>query len=81
MKYYISKPISHKLDDSIVIGVKEMDSEAVFVKSLYDADICIFQKGWTRSKVCVADYHSAGDNHIKRYESYIFTDKYRVKLN
>ena len=46
MKYYISKPISHKLDDSIVIGVKEMDSEAVFVKSLYDADICIFQKGW-----------------------------------
>lgn len=81
MKYYISKPVSHKFDESIVSGIKEIDSEAVFVKTLNDADICVFQKGWTKSKVCVADYHLARDKHIKREEAYIFTNRYTVKMN
>ena len=59
MKYYISKPVSHKLDERITKGIKRMDSKAVFVGNLYEADICVMQKGWTKSKVCVADYHLA----------------------
>lgn len=39
------------------------------------------QKGWTKSKVCVADYHLARDKHIKREEAYVFTDRYTVKMN
>ena len=81
MKYYIIKPTSHKLDERIVAGIKRMDSDAVFVKTLLDADICVFQKGWTKSKVCMNDYHIAKDNHIKCEEAYLFTDKYYVKLN
>ena len=81
MKYYISKPISHKLDERIVVGIKETDSDAVLVDTLQDADICIFQHGWTKSKVCVNDYHTARNKHIERRESYIYTDKYTVKLN
>ena len=81
MKYYVSKPVSHKLDERILVGIKEIDSEAEFVDTLQDADICVFQSGWTKSKVCVADYHLSRDNHIERRESYLFTDKYSAKLN
>ena len=58
-----------------------MDSEAEFVGNLYNADICVFQKGWTKSKICVADYHLARDKKIERRESYLYTDRYSVKLN
>ena len=81
MKYYISKPVSHKLDERIVSGIKEIDSESEFVKTLQDADVCVFQNGWTKSKVCVAEYHLARDKHIDRKEAYLFTDRYSVKLN
>lgn len=81
MKYYISKPKSHKLDERIVTGIQEMDSEAVFVKSLQDADICVFQNGWTKSNICVSDYHLARNKHIERREAYLYTDRYSVKLN
>lgn len=81
MKYYISKPKSHKLDERITAGIREMDSEAVIVQTLQDADIAIFQHGWTKSKACVTDYHLARDKHIERRESYLYTDRYHVKLN
>ena len=81
MKYFISKPASHKIDETLVEGIKAMDSEAEFVSSLCDADISVFQKGWTKSKICVADYHMARDRHIERREGYIYTDKYKVTLN
>ena len=81
MKYYISKPKSYKLDERIVEGIKEIDSEAVIVQKLQDADIAVFQHGWTKSKTCVTDYLSARDKHIERRESYLYTDRYSVKLN
>lgn len=81
MKYYISKPNSYKLDELLVEGIKSMDPEAEFVINLYNADIAVFQKGWTKSRVCVADYHLARDRHIERKESYLYTDKYTIKLN
>ena len=81
MKYFISKPKSHKLDERIIAGIKEIDSEAVIVQTLQDADIAVFQHGWTKSRTCITDYHSARDRHIERRESYLYTDRYSVKLN
>ena len=81
MKYYISKPKSHKLDEAVVSGIKEVDSEAQFTDTLCEADICVFQSGWTKSKICVADYLLARDKRIERRESYIYIEKFKVKLN
>lgn len=81
MKYYISKPASHKLNENIVKGIVEIDADAVFVGNLYEADVCVMQSGWTKSKICVADYHLARDRHIKREESYIYTDRYTATTN
>jgi len=81
MIYYISKPASHKLDKSIIKGIMEVDPKAVFCKNLNEADICVFQKNWTKSRICVAEHHLARDKHIKREEAYIYTDKYTAKLN
>lgn len=76
MKYYVSKPKSHKLDKSIITGVKSIDPEAIFVDTLHDADIVIFQKGWIRSQICISEHHLARDKHIKCREAYLYTDKY-----
>ena len=38
MKYYISKPKTHKLDELLVSGIKESDPEAIFVESLEKSD-------------------------------------------
>ena len=81
MKYYISKPKSHNLDERIIAGIREMDSEAVIVQTLQEADIAVFQHGWTKSTTCISDYHLARDKHIGRRESYLYTDRYSVKLN
>ena len=81
MKYYISKPKSHKLDEDLVDGIKSLDSETVIVDSLEKADVCVFQKGWTKSKTCVSEYHMARDKRIERKEGYLYKDKYRAKLN
>ena len=51
MKYYISKPNSHKTDENIISGIQKIDAEAVFVDALAHADICVFQKGWTKSNM------------------------------
>lgn len=79
MKYYISKPASHKIDTSIIAGVKSIDTEAIFVKELCDADIAIFQKGWPKSQICVSEHHLARDKHIKCKEAYLYTDRYVVR--
>ena len=81
MKYYINKPVSHKLDNAIIEGIKKTDPDAIFVEKLCEADVCVLQKGWTRSRICVADYHLAREMRIERREAYIYTDKYTVKLN
>lgn len=81
MKYYISKPKSHELDIRVVDGIKAMDSEAQLTDTLCEADICVFQSGWTKSKLCIADYLLARDKRIERRESYIYTEKFKVKLN
>ena len=81
MKYYISKPVSHKLDESLIEGIKQVDSEAEFVKILNEADIVVFQKGWTKSKICVADYHLAKEKHIERREANLYIDNFSVKTN
>lgn len=81
MKYYISKPKSHKLNKDILSGIKHTDSDAIFVSKLCDADICVMQKGWTKSKTCIAEYHLARELNIERREGYLYTDKFTVKLN
>ena len=80
MKYYISKPISYQLDGALIEGIQRMDPDAEFVNNLYHADICVFQKGWTKSRVCVTDYHLARNKKIKREEGYLYTDKWNIKL-
>lgn len=81
MKYYISKPKSHKLDEEIINGIKHTDSEAIIVDSIEKADICVFQSGWTKSKTCVSEYHTARDKKIKCAEGYLYKDKFYAKLN
>lgn len=81
MKYYIIKPKSHKLNETMTNGIRHVDKDAVFVNKLCDADICVMQRGWTKSKTCIAEYHLARELRIKRREGYIYTDKYVAKLN
>lgn len=81
MKYYIIKPSSHKIDQLLIEGIKRMDKEADIVKTLDEADICVLQKGWTKSKICIAEEHSAREKGKKIREGYIYIDKYKVKLN
>ena len=81
MKYYIIKPASHKTDQLLIEGIKSMDNKADIVITLDEADICILQKGWTKSRICIAEEHSARAKGKKIREGYIYTDKYKVKLN
>ena len=52
MKYYISKPNAHKLDEDILNGIQRTDGEVVIVDSLEKADVCVFQNDWTKSRFC-----------------------------
>lgn len=81
MKYYISKPNISKTDGNIIKGIKEIDKDCEFVESVEESDICVFQKGWTRSAICIAEYHKARELKKQRRESYIYTDKYKAKIN
>ena len=81
MKYYISKPISHKLDERIVSGIRIVDSESIIVDSIDEADVCVFQSGWTSSSKCISDHHYARNKRIKRHEGYLYIDKYKTKIN
>ena len=77
----INSADNSKRDEAIVDGIKSTDSEAQFTESIHEANICVFQSGWTKSKICIAEYHLARDKHIERREGYIYTDKVVVKLN
>ena len=78
---YISKPKSHKVNEQVIAGVKHCYGDIEIVKTIRDADMVVFQKGWTRSKACVAEYREVGRLQIKREEDYIFLDKYKVHTN
>lgn len=81
MKIYISKPKSHKVNEQVIAGVKHCYGDIEIVKTIQDANMVVFQKGWTRSKVCVAEYREVGRLQIKYEEDYIFLDKYKVHTN
>lgn len=81
MKYYICKPKKHKINETMLEGIKRMDSDATFVKNLCQADICVMQQGWTKSKICIKEHHLARELKIARREGYLYTDKYKVHTN
>ena len=81
MKYYISKPKSHALDSKLISGIKRIDSEAFIVDKMEAADICVFQRDWTKSKVCVKEHRIATEKQIKCKEGYLYTDKFYAKVS
>ena len=81
MKYYIIKPKSHKVNEDMIKGIKHTDNKASFVSDLNNADICVLQKGWTRSKLSVEEYKQAVSNYKRCCEGYIYTDWIKVELN
>ena len=81
MKYYIIKANSHKVNTEAIIGLKTIDSDAEVVHNLSEADKAILQKGWSRSKNAVAEYHLAREKKIPCVEMNIFIDKHKVHLN
>ena len=81
MKYYIIKPKTHDVNTNIQSGIAQIDREAQFVKDIRIADICIMQKGWTKSRSAVSEYNYAQSLGIQCKEGYLYTDKYSVHLN
>ena len=81
MKFYVIKPKSAEVDERIIIGMLNIDPYPAAVPSLEECDIAILQKGWTRSKSAVQEYHKAQELHIPCREGYMYTDKYSVHLN
>ena len=81
MKFYIIKPSSSKIDDDLIKGLRSLDAAAIFIDDIKEADKCVLQKGWTKSKLAVSKYHMAKENHIQCDEGYLYTDKYKVHLN
>ena len=56
MHYYIIRPKRRKINRNIIRGIFEMDENAVIVEDMSEADICVLQDGWTRSRTCVEEY-------------------------
>lgn len=80
MKYYIIKPVSHKVNLGLKDNLELTFKDAIETKNLYEADIAVTQKGWTRSKNAVAEYHLAREHKIPCHEDYMF-HKFKVHLN
>lgn len=59
----------------LLVSQQGMDENAVIVEDMSDADICVLQDGWTRSKTCVEEYRQAEKVHICVQESYLYTDR------
>ena len=55
MHYYIIRPKRRKINRNIIRGIFEMDENAVIVEDMSEADICVLQDGWTRSRTCVEE--------------------------
>lgn len=81
MKYYIIKPKSHDINQSLINGIKERDGYAAIVKHLIESDIVVLQKGWTRSKTAVKEMDVARILGKVVREGYNYTDKYKAHLN
>lgn len=81
MKFYVIKPKSAEVDERISVGMLNIYPQAVAVPSLEECDIVILQKGWTRSKSAVQEYHKAKELHIPCREGCMYTDKYSIHLN
>jgi len=82
MKYYIIKPQNRPIDSKIIEGLKKVDREYNIVDSLDSCDIAVLQRGWTRSKVCVADWKKqVNERHKPCKEGYLFTNKFKVQLS
>lgn len=81
MKFYVIKPKSAEIDERIIAGMLNIDPQGAAVSSLEECDIAILQKGWTRSKSAVQEYHKAHELHIPCREGYLYTDKYSIHLN
>lgn len=81
MKFYVIKPKSVEVDEQIVAGMLNIDPQAVAAPSLEECEIAILQKGWTRSKSAIQEYHKAHELHIPCREGYMYTDKYSIHLN
>lgn len=76
MHYYVIKPKRRRINRNIIRGIFEMDENAVIVEDMSDADICVLQDGWTRSRACVKEYRQAEKVHICVQESYLYTDRW-----
>ena len=81
MHYYIIRPKRRKINRNIIRGIFEMDENAVIVEDMSEADICVLQDGWTRSKTCVEEYRQAEKVHICVLESYLYTDRWNVYVS
>ena len=81
MRYYIIKAQSVSVNEKIIAGIKESDESAVIVNSLYDCDIAVLQKGFTRSKVAVAEMKRLRESGKPCVEGNLYLDRYRVKIS
>lgn len=81
MHYYIIRPKRRKINRNIIRGIFEMDENAVIVEDMNEADICVLQDGWTRSRTCVEEYRQAEKVHICVQESYLYTDRWNVYVS
>lgn len=81
MHYYIIRPKRRKISKNIIRGIFEMDENAVIVEDMSEADICVLQDGWTRSRTCVEEYRQAEKVHICVQESYLYTDRWIACIN
>ena len=82
MRYYIVKPRSHTISENLISGILSLDKDAIFVMNIDDCDIGILQKGWSRSKVAVAERNRLTSELGKRCEEgYLYIDRYSVHLN
>ena len=80
MKYYIIKPRSAECDNDLLSRIAEIDTSVTLVEDINDADICVLQKGFSKSKIAVNEYLYAIEHGIKCVEQYMY-DKVSVKLN
>ena len=82
MKYYIIKAKSVSVREDILQGLHQMDENVEIVNKIEDCDIVILQQGWTRSKTAIAEKDQASFDLKKPcHEGYLYTDKYKVRIN
>ena len=81
MKYYILKAKSALIDENIINGIKESDSKAVIVSSSDDCDIAVLQKGFTRSKVAVAEFKRLRESGKPYREGNLYLERWNAKIS